>query len=198
MKCPRCGSEHVAEILYGMPAFDDDLKQKLDKKEVYLGGCCISEISPRYHCNNCKKDFGSAPLFFGKDGQEDYRDAITSVCFSDGGFFHGHIQITIERADAGIRAEVFPRFSVESIPFAVTEEEWRDLLDALYGKLFLHEWKKNFDDPDILDGEQWSLRLGLNGGRRRLYHGSNDYPQYWDELKALFRPFFNTAGVEME
>ena len=47
MKCPRCGSEHVAEILYGMPAFADDLKQTLDKKEVYLDGCCISEISHR-------------------------------------------------------------------------------------------------------------------------------------------------------
>ena len=53
----------------------------------------------------------------------------------------------------------------------------------------LHEWKKNYVDPYVLDGTQWSLELGLTGNRKRNYFGSNDYPPYWTELKKVFRPF---------
>ena len=198
MKCPRCGSERIAEMLYGMPAFDDDLKRRLDSKEVYLGGCCISEFIPRYHCNKCRKDFGTAPYLFGRDGQEDYRDVVTSIHFEDGGFFHGFVRITISRSDEGIKAEICPRYSSDPVTLNVSEEEWRSLVDALFCKLFLHEWKKSFVDPDILDGEQWELKLQLTGSRVRNYHGSNDYPACWDELRALFLPYCQAAGIETE
>lgn len=55
--CPHCGSEWIADILYGEPAFDDELEELLEKGEIHLGGCCIFPDSPKYHCNDCKKDF---------------------------------------------------------------------------------------------------------------------------------------------
>ena len=55
--CPHCGSEWIADILYGEPAFDDVLNEALEKGEIHLGGCCIFRDSPKYHCNDCKKDF---------------------------------------------------------------------------------------------------------------------------------------------
>ena len=55
--CPYCGSEWIADILYGEPAFDDELEELLEKGEIHLGGCCIFRDSPKYHCNDCKKDF---------------------------------------------------------------------------------------------------------------------------------------------
>lgn len=36
IKCPKCGSDKVAKILYGMPAFDDELEAKVDAGE---NGC---------------------------------------------------------------------------------------------------------------------------------------------------------------
>lgn len=55
--CPHCGSAWIADILYGEPAFDDELEELLEKGEIYLGGCCIFSDSPKHHCNDCKKDF---------------------------------------------------------------------------------------------------------------------------------------------
>ena len=55
--------------------------------------------------------------------------------------------------------------------------------------MYLHEWKKTFYDPDVLDGEQWELKIKLTGKRRRNYEGSNAYPPYWTELTKLFREY---------
>lgn len=55
-KCPQCQSKNVVEILYGMPtkeAFDDAEEGKL-----LIGGCCISEDSPEWYCNDCEHEFG--------------------------------------------------------------------------------------------------------------------------------------------
>ena len=53
MKCPKCGSKRVAPILYGMPAYDEELERKINSEEVYLGGCIISGSDPQYHCFGC-------------------------------------------------------------------------------------------------------------------------------------------------
>ncbi len=51
-KCPRCKSEDVVEIIYGMPT--EELLKEIEKKGNYwLGGCCISPDNPDYHCKNC-------------------------------------------------------------------------------------------------------------------------------------------------
>ena len=55
--CPYCGSEWIADIVYGEVAFTEELNEALEKGEIHLGGCCIFRDSPKYHCNDCKKDF---------------------------------------------------------------------------------------------------------------------------------------------
>jgi primosomal protein N' len=37
-KCPNCGSKSIAEILYGMPAYSEDLQKKMDEGTMFLGG----------------------------------------------------------------------------------------------------------------------------------------------------------------
>lgn len=52
--CPACGSGDVAEIRYGLPAHGDrELWQAVEEKRVVLGGCCIWDADPRWHCNHC-------------------------------------------------------------------------------------------------------------------------------------------------
>lgn len=55
--CPYCGSDHIAEIIYGEMVFDQELEDALAKKEIILGGCCIYPDSPAFHCNDCGKEF---------------------------------------------------------------------------------------------------------------------------------------------
>lgn len=53
--------QHIAEIMYGEPAFDDELEEALQNGEIYLGGCCYYPDSPEYHCNKCGKNFPESP-----------------------------------------------------------------------------------------------------------------------------------------
>lgn len=61
-KCPKCGSENAAFILYGRQAFDDDLKYRLNKGYVTLGGCLIDKTDRRWKCNDCQSKFGNSIL----------------------------------------------------------------------------------------------------------------------------------------
>lgn len=51
--CPECGKAPLATILYGMPAFDQELEQEMKKGRVTLGGCCISYDDPVWECTGC-------------------------------------------------------------------------------------------------------------------------------------------------
>ena len=53
-RCPKCGSRMV-KIVYGLPG--TELFKKAQKGEIFLGGCCEFEDSPKYHCNNCSKEY---------------------------------------------------------------------------------------------------------------------------------------------
>jgi len=53
-KCPIC-NERMVKIVYGMP--DVDVWEKAEKREIFIGGCCIDEDSPNYHCYKCRKSF---------------------------------------------------------------------------------------------------------------------------------------------
>ena len=40
-KCKNCGSNRIADILFGLPAFTPELKAQLDNGKIVLGGCCL-------------------------------------------------------------------------------------------------------------------------------------------------------------
>lgn len=55
-KCPRCGSDSIAKIMYGMPVLTSKLDEALRKGTLSLGGCCVSDNSPQWECNECGKN----------------------------------------------------------------------------------------------------------------------------------------------
>jgi predicted RNA-binding Zn-ribbon protein involved in translation (DUF1610 family) len=52
-KCPECGSDKIAWILYGLPSFSENLRKKLKNDEIVLGGCCITKNDPSWKCIDC-------------------------------------------------------------------------------------------------------------------------------------------------
>ena len=50
-KCPQCGSERVAEIVYGLPG--PDFVEHHDPEKVVLGGCEITGGDPQWCCREC-------------------------------------------------------------------------------------------------------------------------------------------------
>ncbi|MGI6612408.1 MAG: hypothetical protein ACOX0Z_02440 [Candidatus Nanosyncoccaceae bacterium] len=57
LKCPRCGNDSVAWILYGEPVFNERLEKELANGKVAIGGCLINPKNPKWKCNNCKHEF---------------------------------------------------------------------------------------------------------------------------------------------
>ena len=57
--CTKCGLDKVVRIVYGLVAYDYTDKAK--NGEVVLGGCEISDDSPRYECLNCGKQYHKKP-----------------------------------------------------------------------------------------------------------------------------------------
>jgi hypothetical protein len=52
-KCPACGGKKIAQIQYGLPAFDAEMDEKLQQGKIVLGGCCITDCDPRWQCVEC-------------------------------------------------------------------------------------------------------------------------------------------------
>ncbi len=46
-------------IMYGMLLLDDDLKRRLDKKEVWSGGCMRSDEATKLYCDTCDFAYNS-------------------------------------------------------------------------------------------------------------------------------------------
>ena len=122
---------------------------------------------------------------------EDYRDVVTAIKFSVGGFFGGYTDITIRKNDKGAVVKVQKTLAYDELPDdrQISPTKWQKIVNTLYSQLYLHEWKKSFVDPCVLDGTQWSLDISLTNKRKRSYSGSNDYPPYWNELLKIFREF---------
>ena len=60
MKCPNCNKEGIAEILWGYPEDVESIKEELDRKEIVLGGCLVTDHDPTWECNDCNHRWGYA------------------------------------------------------------------------------------------------------------------------------------------
>lgn len=187
MKCPKCGSKNVAKIQYGMPIFSEKLKSEIESRKVFLGGCCVTGTDPKYHCNDCGKEFGTPPdlICHGLPQLE-----IGYIRFSDGGFLGDRQEITLEKNENRAVFTVFGWGRIEKHSGQISLEEWDKILDKLFCRLYVHEWEKEYIDPNVLDGEQWELQFKTIHGVELNYYGSNAFPPMWKELKNIFKPYF--------
>ena len=197
MKCPKCGSRRMAPILYGMPCMDEETQRALRNEELWLGGCCLSAANPRFHCYACGKNAGSAPVLKSRRGQEDCRDIVTAVVYRRGpGRSSPASQIRIVKKRGGIRLAVREEsgdgLAPAHIDRALSEDEWDRLMDRLFCRLFLHEWKKR-DAGKAPGSRVWQLELRMTGGRVRTWSGTDAAAPYGRELARTFGPFLREA-----
>ena len=178
--CPQCGSRNTASILWGLPAMDDNLQEKLYNKEVILGGCLTTDNDPTYHCNTCKKDFGAPTA--------EKEMNIIKVRFSLGGFFGGYHEINLIKTSDGALA------SYEQVSRKMNIDEWIHFAHELF-KCHIADWKKQYVDPNVLDGTQWELEVIFSSGKPLKIYGCNLYPPHWKSfLKTINRLGLTTMG----
>lgn len=178
IKCPKCGSSEVAKILYGMPVFHL-IEEDLEKGKIELGGCCITDNDPAYKCRSCNHKFGNP---------YDYEN-IVEISFSDGGYFGGYK--TINFAKYNNTYFLCTDHSLECNPKKkeISAFDWYKVVSTLYDQFFIAEWDKEYNNPDVLDGEQWELTIKFNDGNIVEYWGSNAYPKLFEELTFFFEEF---------
>ena len=58
MNCPNCGKSSIAEIFWGYPGDIESMKESIEKKEIVLGGCIVTDNDPKWECNNCDHRWG--------------------------------------------------------------------------------------------------------------------------------------------
>jgi len=55
VKCPKCGSNNIIKIIYGMVG--PEMGEAENSGEIRLGGCCITDDNPTHYCKDCKTEF---------------------------------------------------------------------------------------------------------------------------------------------
>jgi len=50
---PAFAASGIADILYGMVVFSEDLEQDIESGRIVLGGCCLTGDDPVWKCTQC-------------------------------------------------------------------------------------------------------------------------------------------------
>lgn len=208
MKCPYCGSTNTAKIIRGMPDYTALLEMDKRKEKYIIGGCCITGNDPAYKCLECYLGFGTPPVLKGEEEEEAgdqilLSDIITEIWFAVGGFFDGydHVRI-IRKGDKRVLCAYHVPPSDDEEPFVLREfsaREWKALMNKLFCRLFVHEWKHEYSNDEILDGTQWYLELRLDGRKDYVISGSNAFPPLYGDLEKMFLKYLReSVPLEMD
>ena len=68
MKCPNCESKFFAEIFWGYPADFEEIEEQVERQEIVLGGCLVTDHDPKWECNSCHHRWG--------ERDDDYTDSF--------------------------------------------------------------------------------------------------------------------------
>ena len=203
-KCPVCGSRDVSAYLWSLPPYPEQVQKEIAERNVIVGGYCVAGFEPSAHCNACGADFGMPPYLRRQRGQpvdaprELFPDVLTGIMFTEGGYFLGGYVIEITRNEKGahFKYENHPgggRFELPlSADIDLTEAQWKQLMDVLFDKLCVHEWKQRYFAPGVFDGTQWELELRMTGGRCYRIQGSNGFPALYKDLVRTLRSYLKS------
>lgn len=70
-------------------------------------------------------------------------------------------------------------------------DEWNDELERMH----INKWHKLYIDYGILDGTEWLLEYKVKDKRCRHIHGSNAYPDNFDEFMQVLSVLYKIIGV---
>ncbi|WP_225046846.1 hypothetical protein [Lacticaseibacillus kribbianus] len=112
--------------------------------------------------------------------------AVATVEFSIGGFFGGYVTTLVTLPDGYVTrrrgpSPDWPDPAVWPVRLGATQF-LADLAD-----LHIGEWRAKYENPEVLDGTQWTLTFTYLDHRKPVeYYGSNAYPYNFAQLERLF------------
>lgn len=159
---------------------------KLDEKCVLA--LIMGAIRAERFCDGAFLGFlndGSLTLWLKRLKDIDWAQAgreAKKIIFEVGGFFQGYTGYTLTFTSKG--AKSIKEHSLQdgaSLPQILTTEEAAQLR-VRFSKIHTEYWNAEYNNADILDGEQWNLTVHYSDGFKSKHSGSNAYPENWREL----------------
>lgn len=182
VKCVKCGSNNTAEYLYGMPLMDEALEKDLAEHKVVLGGCMVSELNPRYYCNECKNDFGYSSVRM-RDGEYiDYIDETNYFMLSVNYVEYGETTFILYRESDKYYVEFYR--SSEKYSKEISESEFKKNLSTIFERALVLEWDEKYEGKSPVDTTDWKIEIKCDNGDNFKYSGKNCFPPYFRRAKA--------------
>ena len=116
---------------------------------------------------------------------------LESIEIYYGGYFRGGKQWTISFDGSRIVVDSIlrqmPDFDQSNLELPSFDDMKKT--DFLRGLSDLHmgEWKKEYFDPGVLDGTQWSVDIQYTDGKKRHFSGSNMFPYNFNDFLEVVR-----------
>lgn len=85
----------------------------------------------------------------------------------------------------------------EAEPLMLSEED-SNAVDEFIGALNIQNWKDEYNNYNVLDGEQWEIEIVFTDGSRYKSTGSNAYPSAWRKLSAFINHWAEDKYMELE
>lgn len=173
-RCPKCLSKTIVPIMYGLPTEKAFLESQQGK--LVLGGCCISDESPKWHCKACEHEFGKEMPSF-EDLENPEPDGIKPIKleFSISGFLGPNHSVKLEHGILKYQFCQRPSYPQKDVSVVPTNRKWlnfRKKLDAID----VWQWKRDYPNPGVCDGTQWEFEVDY-GLKKITSSGDNAYPE---------------------
>lgn len=172
MKCPKCDSENVAPIYYGIQHDNNEIRELIDNNKIIYGGSIMLDDQPHedYGCQECgyRWSLDLLPGMYIKKirfkvedfglGTIDMKRRYVYEIYPDGRW----IEYTYQGESN--------RYTYKDI--CVTKKENVLRLYNKYQKLFgVPLWKKNIMEAQVCDGYGYTLQITYKDGRKRVIEG---------------------------
>lgn len=174
-KCPQCGFSNTIRIVYGYPS--SEMFELQNEGKVMLGGCCLSEHSPQYHCKDCGNQWNR------EDSIEHEYNKIRGIRAHSGGYWGGYYDVEIDFKSRRLKWSHKGSGHNEEYEKVIRQSSLDKLKEGLK---FVHilNWRSKYLDLDVCDGTQWGVEL-LRDGRTIKKYGDNMFPDEWEEFCRL-------------
>ena len=172
--CPLCVSNKVVPILYGMPTHG--AWEEANRGKFEIGGCCVSDGSPKWHCQACDHEFGKY-LPSGEDLENPEPDGIKPLKleFFIGGYSGPNHGVRLENGLLKYKLfESHPDYPEKEASVVPTNRKWLNFRKKL-DVLDVWNWKSDYPNPGVCDGTQWEFEVDY-GVKKIKSSGDNAYP----------------------
>lgn len=148
-KCPYCGSEETAELIYGYISNEDPIWQMMQQgRKAVLAGCHIPPIPDQWSCMNCGKQFrddDTEQKTMEHDGHDYYVRVIIEI--EDNGYFSIRYDLNMLSKELGVWINDERRDTCQG--FYLNEEQYNVLKQFL--RQMKYDYENTLEEPIPID-----------------------------------------------